>query len=536
MVSVSSGGLAPERASELSRRLPWLLVFRAAVATALLLLTLAADLANWPLPRTSPLVYGVVVSSFLVVLVLALLLRARVWPGLLSAVHLVTVVLTAGMVVHGTGGIDSTFSFLLVLTVFDGAILGGQPVALLVALGCCLVYGIELGVWGRPVASLTALVNAGISHAAAFYLSAWLAGHLAVSWRRAREEALDARSDLHRAEVLHAHVMHSLPVGVAVVDAQGQVRLANRALERILGVREVDWVGAPLPPVLAAFVDEHVTHGTGEILLGTQRRHLAMARSPLRWGDNQSLGDASLALEVLVVDDITQLRALEESLRGREKMASIGALSAAIAHELRNPLAAISGCVELFRSSAHPDAERDKLASIVLREIERLNTLVSDFLAYARPTQPSRQPVDIAELVREVCEVMRQDGRWREHAIAVQGIEAVQAQADPAQLRQVVWNLLKNALEASPAGAPVQLWVTRHTGSVIVEVDDTGPGIDAAVRAHLFEPFHTTKEQGSGLGLAIVHTIVQAHGGQIEVSDRDGAVGTQVRVTLPAEA
>lgn len=531
-MSASSATQATDRASELSRRLPWLLVFRAAVATALLLLTLAADFASWPLPRTAGLLYGVVLSSFLVVLVLAVLLRAGVWPGLLSTVHLVSVVLAAGIVVHSTGGIESTFSFLLVLTVFDGAILGGQPVALVMALGCCAVYGLELALWGRRVASVTTLVNAGVSHAAAFYLSAWLAGHLAVSWRRAREEARTARSDLHRAEVLHAHVMQSLPVGVAVVDPAGRVRLANRALERIVGAGVGVSTGAPLPAVLADFMQQQQAHGTGEMPLGGgQTRHLAMARSPLRWGEQPE--PEEVPLEVLVVDDITQLRALEESLRAREKMASLGALSAAIAHELRNPLAAISGCVELFRSSGPNDGERDKLACIVLREIERLNTLVSDFLAYARPAQPSRQPVDVAELVREVCEVMRQDGRWREHAIAVRGVAEAEALADPGQLRQVVWNLLKNALEASPRGAPVELQVIRHTGMVTVEVDDVGPGVDAEVKAHLFEPFRTTKEQGSGLGLAIVHTIVQAHGGLIEVTDRDGP-GTQVRVSLPA--
>ncbi|HET6346241.1 MAG TPA: HAMP domain-containing sensor histidine kinase, partial [Myxococcota bacterium] len=141
--------------------------------------------------------------------------------------------------------------------------------------------------------------------------------------------------------------------------------------------------------------------------------------------------------------------------------------------------------------------------------------------------------VDMVALARDVCEVLRRDARWAAHEVTLSGPEALTLDADPAQLRQMLWNLLKNALEASPARAPVEVRVERAAAGVALTVKDRGDGICPEIRAHMFEPFHTTKEGGTGLGLAVVHNIVTAHGGRIEVMSEAHA-GTEMRVSLPS--
>jgi two-component system sensor histidine kinase PilS (NtrC family) len=527
---------APSASTDLSRRLSWLLAYRAGVGTVLLAVTLAADLLSWDLRHISSLLYGTAISTYVMVLMVGLMLRWRVPAGVLRGVHLTSVLLSAAVVVQATSGVESTFSFLYLLAILDAAILGSMPAAQATAVAGCVMYVAQLGIqWydvlpsGAPRPALPVFANQGISHVAASFLCSWLAGHLAQLSSRARAEASLATRDLRRAEAIYHHVLEALPVGVMAVDAAGRVRLANATLSHILQESRERLLGAPPPAVLVAARDP-VTRTSVSIAGAT--RHLEMARSTLMVEEGEGQQGA---WELTVVDDRTRVQSLEESLRAREKLATIGQFSAAIAHELRNPLAAISGCVELFKASGASDAERDKLGTIVLREIARLNLLITDFLTYARPAPLARAPVDVAGLARDVCEVLRRDARWAGNEVTLRCPEALTVEADAAQLRQMLWNLLKNALEASPVQAAVEVYVEPVAAGVALTVKDRGEGIRPEIRAHLFEPFHTTKEGGTGLGLAVVHNIVTAHGGRIEVvSETHG--GTQMRVSLPSVA
>jgi two-component system sensor histidine kinase PilS (NtrC family) len=226
---------------------------------------------------------------------------------------------------------------------------------------------------------------------------------------------------------------------------------------------------------------------------------------------------------------------LLESLIAQERLASLGQLSAAIAHELRNPLAAISGSLELLMGECGPSERRRKLEAIVMREIERLDALVGDFLLYARPSPLEPTPTDLVALIRDLCEVLKSDAAWGDNPVCLEAPDVLEARVDAGQVRQMLWNLLRNALEASERGAVVDVALERMGSCARIVIRDHGAGLDPEIHEHLFEPFRTTKTRGTGLGLAMVERSVRAHGGDVVLRPADGG-GTEARVLLPLEA
>ncbi len=527
-----------QREIELGGRLPWLLVFRAGVATALLALTLFAEWRSLALAHLSPVLYVVVIGNYLAVIAMALLLRARAAATVLAGAYLALAIVSAFAVVQVTGVVDSAFTFLYLLAILDAAIVGGRRVALAAAAASTLAYGTQLvmQVYGvAPAGKVVRLpdwepAGSGLVNLGAFYLTAVLAGFLAELWRRARQEATRAAADLEEAERLHATILEALPVGVLAVDPDLRVLAANAAADAIVagGPR---LVGQRLPAPLADALPRPDETGVAALTLGGVERVLSLVRSrPVKVDD----GDRA-PLDILVVEDRTALTRLESQLAARERLATIGELAAAIAHEIRNPLAAISGSLELLLSGDADASAAGPLTDIVLREVSRLDRLVDEFLQFARPAPIERARVDLVGLARDVCAVALADGRFGSHPLSISAPDALEAEVDAERVRQVLWNLLRNALEASPDGAPVEIRIARPAGGsgVLLEIRDHGPGIEPGMRAHLFEPFRTSKPNGTGLGLAVVSRIVEGHGGAVELGDAAGG-GTLARVSLPA--
>jgi two-component system sensor histidine kinase PilS (NtrC family) len=255
---------------------------------------------------------------------------------------------------------------------------------------------------------------------------------------------------------------------------------------------------------------------------------------------------------VVIFQDVTEVVAMEQELRRSERLAGVGQLAADIAHEIRNPLAAISGSVEILEASlgeGDRDAEPRRLMAIVLREIDRLNHLITEFLQFARPAPAKRTPVDLGSVVEDLVgmfEVTRPEGVEIEVDVATRRT----ALADPTQVRQVLWNLLLNAVQAMPEGGRIRISVSEVGGEpqegasegrneakggaafVEVAVADTGIGMAPEVLERIFDPFFTTRPDGSGLGLATVHRIVEANGGNLRVESSVGE-GTVLRVRFP---
>lgn len=228
-----------------------------------------------------------------------------------------------------------------------------------------------------------------------------------------------------------------------------------------------------------------------------------------------------------------ELLRAEARAQAAERLAALGRLATGLAHEIRNPLGGILGSVELLAESPNLDDEDRRLCSIVEREASRLNDLVGDMLHLSRPRMPTVAPMNLAETARDVVELARRSGRGEDVAVTLEGPSDVVIRADVAQIRQVLWNLVRNAVQASSAGSEVVVEVGTDAGGAFFSVRDTGPGIPPDSQDRIFDAFFTTRSHGTGVGLAVVKQIVDAHGFTIDVSSRDGAT---FRVGIPASS
>lgn len=521
--------------SDLERRLPWLLVFRAVVATVLLTATLVVELSDGPLRLMAPLLYAVGIGTYIVVMLLGLLLKAEASPVVVAAVHLVTAEVAAALAVQATGGVASPLSFLYILVILDGAIIGARQLALILASASSLLYTFQLLAqrqdWlpygGGANPTEIGLVVAAFGHVFAFYLVGALSGYLAFLLKGARAAASSARSDLKQAELLHNEVVAALPVGVITYDHNRVVLAANASLSKILDTDSAALVGRPLPAALQPLADGSDAFREHSAMIQGETRILWAGRSMVRSGDD-SAGHRC----VLVVEDRTELRALEQSLQAKERLAALGELAAAIAHEIRNPLAAVSGAVELLSDDPADPHTRRRLQDIVLREVDRLNKLVGDFLLYARPSAPQLAPVELKGLVEDVLSTLEREAPINRERMVVELGSCPRAIVDARQLRQVLLNLVRNAIDASGEGQTINIRLLARLADLVVEVEDYGEGIPASIEPHLFEPFRSTRRARTGLGLAVVHRIMEAHGARVEVDSRPGE-GTLIRLIFP---
>jgi two-component system sensor histidine kinase PilS (NtrC family) len=243
---------------------------------------------------------------------------------------------------------------------------------------------------------------------------------------------------------------------------------------------------------------------------------------------------------IINFQDLTHIKKMEEELNRADRLAAIGALSASIAHEIRNPLASISGSVQLIANSGSVDEKDRKLLNIVLRETDRLNDLIKDFLTYARPVKPVKTKVLVKNFFADIRTQLATDSRFSGIIFDYVTPDELHMSVDTDQLKQVFWNLLINSVDAMKGGGCIAIDAsnlldeldTGHDDSVKIIIADTGCGMDDEQVKHLFEPFFTTKTGGTGLGLATVYRIIEAHGGKIEVSSIKGT-GTVFTIVLP---
>jgi two-component system sensor histidine kinase PilS (NtrC family) len=394
------------------------------------------------------------------------------------------------------------------------------------------------GIATSSVPMRTLIRSLGVN-AVAFAATGALATRLATELMRAGAEIASQGLKLRDLAALHQDVIRGLTSGLVTIGRDGRILTFNHTAGEIVRRSSVDAVGRPLEevmPGLAALVAS-----AGDVALrrtevpqwverddGTrEERTLGVSLSPLVDASGRHKG------RIVNFQDLTELRRMEAAMQRAERLAAVGRLAAGIAHEIRNPLAAISGSIELLAQSMQSDGAREnkELMSIVLREVERLNGLITELLAFARPRRPEPERLDVTATMAEMVRVFENDKRLGGVRVELRGDEAVLVDADPGQLRQVVWNLLRNAAEAAP-GTPIGVEVRADGSSAWLTVRDRGPGIAPEHRARLFEPFFSTKEGGTGLGLATVHRIVEEHQGAVELDcPADG--GTAVTVRLP---
>jgi two-component system, NtrC family, sensor histidine kinase PilS len=460
-------------------------------------------------------------------------------------------VLVAALLVYLTGGVESPFCFFLALPVIVTTVFSSRRGTFLTAGLSCLFLGAVFILENRgilpvmpegrvgPPPATGRIVYLLMLNYTAYFAIAWLSGTLGEQLKRTGRKLEKTEIDLERIEALNRDIVQSLLSGLMVVDPRGKVSLLNPVAGRILGVdpervtqQAASEIFPPLADALVSLAKDGGLRSEVELFRGKDgaRIPVGVTLSVLR---NKNGEDAGTLVHM---QDLTERRQLEASVRRAEKLAALGKMAASMAHEIRNPLASMSGAVQvLSKTPSFADADR-RLADIILRETRRLDVLLTDFLAYARPREPRLQQCDLRKLVEETVSVyLESNGGDPKSPRLTTELAELSARVDADQIRQLLWNLLKNAVEAAPGQVMVRLRPAAGDDGerrAVIEVTDDGPEIAADIRDRIFEPFFTTKEEGSGLGLATVNRIVGAHGGGVSLDSPAGR-GNRFVVSLP---
>jgi two-component system sensor histidine kinase PilS (NtrC family) len=508
--------------------------------------------------------YGTMAAAFAATALYAVAFgRVRHWARF-GALQVATDVALLTALVHFSGGKDSIFTFLHVPVVVYAAQLFGRPGAYGAAAAASFGYGaVLLGAergWLSPVSegpsSPVPWFTLWGLHTVAWLLVALLSSTLSRELHRAGRELDRRRRDLARLRRLHELTVESLTSGLLTTGLAGRITSFNREAARITGLPVGRALGLDveevLPGVRALVLEPggHPARMRARLQFARAdglKLHLGVAASVLRDTEGRPAG------HVVIFQDVTEVVRMEAELRRSERLAAVGELAAGMAHEVRNPLAAISGAIQVLRAGLDDPGElasRVRLMDIVVRETDRVDALIGEFLRFARPAPPKLARVQLLPLVEEVRAVLAND-LPAEVTLESAVPPGLAAWADPDQLRQVLWNLLLNAVQALPEGGRVRVeaqavpppqehWpegrraLQGRNPWVEVSVADTGRGIPPEALERIFEPFFTTRPSGSGLGLATVHRIVEGHGGVVRVRSAPGQ-GTVFRVLLRQE-
>ena len=455
--------------------------------------------------------------------------------------------------VYCSGGSGSLYAFLFIIWIVYAALTSGARGSLLAWAGATAAYGLmvlgEAGGWlpafeARRELDFGHAVSVVGLHSAAFLSVALLAHRLARQVQTGREE-------LHELGEIHRRIVDNVSSGLLTVDRRGSITSFNAEAERITDCAAAAVLGRPVTELFPVLGDPLELPPADDLDASRERLEIDFESAD---GQQKRLGLSVSVLRdrlgreegvILVFQDLTRIVEMEEKLRRSERLSAVGQLAAGLAHEIRNPLASLSGAIELL-SADQPEADSStrRLTQIVWRETARLDRLVGDFLAYARPGPGRVEPVALRELVDEMQELLAA-GEHPDVELVVELPASLSALGNPDQLRQILWNLILNAVQSEPCDGRVVVRARRlpaplrvadgpeHASSLEVEIQDRGQGIPAELLERVFEPFFTTKPKGTGLGLATVHRIVEAHDGELTLSSVPGQ-GTTVRVILPA--
>ncbi len=455
-------------------------------------------------------------------------------------------------IVATTGGPQSMFVPLYVLVVAAACFVLPRAGALIVAgLSSLLQIGLVAGrsavvLLGlaepadtTPLEVLAALLNAVV------LLVVWIViASLADRHRKSQEHLEAQHKRLSDVQAFRDLIFESVGSGLVAVDPAGRVTAFNRAAESITGVPAPEALEQPWEAIFGQGIDlEKVREAAAEDPSLAPRYEFPLRRRDGRelpvgisfWSLRSGRGD--VAGLIGVCQDLSLIKQMEQRMRQADRLAAVGRLSANMAHEIRNPLASISGAVEALAKELPPDQRRNRLLEIVLRESGRLNDLVSDFLEYARPAPLAPLLADMALLLDEVLLLIEHRSLPPNLKIIREYGESLVARVDPQQMRQAIWNLCLNAVQSIPDGSGEVRVGARlspgEPGGLQIWIADTGQGIAEEDLPHIYEPFYSTKPEGSGLGLALVYRVMQDHGGHIDVKTRPGE-GTTFTLTLPA--
>jgi two-component system sensor histidine kinase PilS (NtrC family) len=478
----------------------------------------------------------------------------------LTDVHFALDAIIVSAAVFLTGGVQSLFTILYMLPVVAASLVqfrrGGLQVAglsTILLVGLVLVqyqhadgyldlpFGIEIPTEGLApinIAQYTVVINAF-----GFFAVALLSGSLAERARQGEVELEQATVEIADLQAFNQYVLDNLVSGLATADAANRLLTFNRSAMVITGRQGALPLGAPAEEVLQLPVEFASVFAQDLARVRSKRSDYVYKRAD---GTTIDVGLSVAALPLpdgsrgylYTFQDVTENKRLEQNARLQQRLAAVGEMAAGIAHEIRNPLASMSGSMQMLKHELPLSGDQAQLMDIVLKESDRLNQTIKSFLAYARPQRFSPQRLDLRSIVQETALLLRNSPEVQDsHRIEVQAFpEPVMVDADEGQVRQIIWNLATNGLRAMPKGGTLRLGARTETSAgvrrTVLSVDDEGVGIPPEEVEKIFQPFRGSFGKGTGLGLAIVHRIVTDYGGFIDVRPRESR-GTVFRITFP---
>ena len=543
--------------SILRRRLFWLIGGRVSVVTLLLG---SAILIQINAPGSLPInpFFFMIGLTYALTFVYVLLLRQAEQHSWIVDLQLACDAVIVSALVHMTNGVSSYFTSLYALPVIAASTIQSQRSGMLIGVLSSTMYAgvVSAQYFGTPalpvvvgVGSLpegrVALFIVGLN-IFGFMAVAALSGYLAERLRRTGAALEQTSIQLADLQAFSEHVISSLNAGLATTDIEGRIISFNKAAAEITGASALDAVDQLAARVLQLPAEFQEMFGTRE-----GRPKLPRVEYPFTCPDGREIeiGISTAILRtprgevgfVFTFQDVTQSRRQEREARIQQRLAAVGQMAAGIAHEIRNPLASMSGSLQILRQELPLSDEQSQLMDIVLRESERLNDTIRSFLAYARPQRNALMRLDVRQVLTDAGTLLQNSPeRLEAHAIACAVPAApVWCLADEAQIRQIVWNLATNGLRAMPDGGTLTLAaraIAAEAGKplrIAIAVTDEGIGIAPEDLDGILQPFQGGFAKGSGLGLSIVHRIVSDYGGELAVTSQPGR-GTTVTVTLPA--
>lgn len=501
------------------------------------------------------IIYSLVTLAFAVSLALGNKFDLSRLTRILTALQfLIEISLESGIILV-TGNLHSPFSALFVLTIVSAALAYRVVGTLIVAsvVSAAYVFVIWLGLSSltgdfsaralETIYSSDDMAFYGILlHILVFYLTAFISGYLAERLSRQVRQLQAASTALKRARLETDDILRHLNSGLLTVDVSGHIIYFNRAAERILGYSEENVKGMLCADVFSERMSELAVCLMAGVTsrMGYPRRELEIVdrqnrRVPLGLSTSILTEDSGKLRGVIAIfSDLTEAKELEQKVRNSDRLAAVGELSASIAHEIRNPLAAISGSVEVLQRELELDGENHRLMGLIMKESQRLNKILTDFLTYARMGRPAYNKVELCHIVADIRELLRRREAVPDNlTISFDTDESiVYVVGDEDLIRQLIMNLAINACESfegRPGEVAFQLGIEANGRNVWLIVRDNGPGIEPSLQEKIYQPFYSTKKSGTGLGLAIVHRICNVLRLRLDLDSRPGH-GTSFKV------
>jgi two-component system sensor histidine kinase PilS (NtrC family) len=542
---------------------------RIIILTLLLTITLLFQLSEkryFFLPLTNNFYYFISLF-YLVTIAYALILKKVKDLHRFAFSQIVVDQLLITVLIYFTGGKESFFPIAYIFSIIASSMIFYKRGAVLSASLSSLLFGLllllQLYRWisplgEPPIYDASQVFYTLIVYMTAFYIVAFLSSAVSEELKKKGKELIQKQVDYNQLEAFNRNIIQSLDSGLLTVDLSGNINFLNRTAEKILGRNgeslkdtsiyglfpRINDVVEQLKKRVPQFSGDYQRYETPLSNHDGRKIYLGFSISPLTDPEGSLIG------HTLIFQDITKFKEMEEEMKRVDKMAAVGVLAAGMAHEIRNPLASLSGSIQMLKTELALDDHQQHLMAITLRESERLNALITDFLLFAQPPQTRKILYPISRILEETIDLLRHSSSFHDgiHICRPGAQEEVRVSIDPDQIRQVFWNLFINAAQSMSGGGEIQVQLGKGNGWGVtglplssrlgekewakISIIDSGNGIPQDEREKIFEPFFTTKENGTGLGLSIVHKIIENHNGLIKVESELGR-GSTFTVYLP---